>query len=192
MVRTHVVYSWSYYSENMNEGKSESFFYFASTIMKEHSIDYVMKIDSDSSLLFHKFLVFAKKELPPAPYYRRILAGSLRDKDRWNLRATENLTSLVQKEDYWMQEYDSVHVYLAGQCYLLSRDLVNFVVEEAPRSSGYVECQEDHNLSSMAFRSPNSVTLLIIPKKHRFWEHPVKGMVGYFETGNRTNEGGNL
>mmetsp|Transcript_20254 Transcript_20254/g.49672 ORF Transcript_20254/g.49672 Transcript_20254/m.49672 type:complete len:208 (+) Transcript_20254:670-1293(+) len=160
-------------SENMNEGKSESFFYFASTLMKQHDIDYAMKFDADASLLFHKFLLFAKKELPPAPYYRRILAGILRDKDRW--KTPDDPAVYRKKEGYWIQEYDKVHVYLAGQCYLLSRDLVEWVVEEAPRSSDYREGHEDHDLSAMAFHSPKSLTLLIIPKKHRFWEHPVKG-----------------
>lgn len=154
----------------MNEGKSESFFYFASTLMKQqnNNIDYAMKFDADASLLFHKFLHFAQKELPPAPHYRRILGGILRDKGSWK-------TVSQPKEEYWIQEYDRVHVYLAGQCYLLSRDLVEWVVQEAPRSSSYREGLEDHDLSAMAFQSPQPVTLIIIQKKHKFWEHPVKG-----------------
>ena len=125
--------------------------------MKQYGdIYYAMKFDSDASLLFHRFLKFAQKELPPTPYYRRIYAGILRDKHRWN--QTQSDPTVMRKEGYWRQEYERVHVYLAGQCYLMSRDLVEWVVEEAPRSSAYLEGEEDHDLSAMVFHSPKPLT----------------------------------
>lgn len=158
----------------MNEGKSETFFYFASLLMKERGdIDYAMKIDSDAALLFHAFLRFSQTELPPAPMNRRIMAGILRNKYHWNT-TLEDPADVQRKEEYWIQEYDRVHLYLAGQCYLMSRDLVEWVVEEAPRSSTYIEGHEDHDVTAMVLKSPKPVTLVIPRKTFQFWEHPVK------------------
>jgi len=58
---------------------------------------------------------------------------------------------------------------------LLSRDLAEFVAEEAPFSKPYQEGHEDHDVSAMAFHSPTPIHLLTISKRQRFWEHPVKG-----------------
>ena len=69
----------------------------------------------------------------------------------------------------------------AGQCYLMSLDLCQHVAMEAPFSrvrvaeGGYIEGHEDHDVSAMAFHSPNPVHMLTIGKSQRFWEHPVKG-----------------
>jgi hypothetical protein len=164
-----------HHSENMNEGKSESFVYFASVMMKRHNIDYAMKLDADSILHLHDYLAFAHANLPPYPYYKRIFAGALRNKYHWPKLDSQQVYN--RKEHYWKQEQESVHLYLAGQCYLLSRDLVEWVVTEAPRSwNTYREGHEDHDVSAMALKCPMPVTMITISKTQRFWEHPVKGM----------------
>jgi hypothetical protein len=164
-----------HHSENMNDGKSESFVYFASVMMKRHNIDYAMKLDADSILHLHDYLAFAHVNLPPYPYYKRIFAGALRNKYHWPKLDSQEVYN--RKEHYWKQELESVHLYLAGQCYILSRDLVEWVVAEAPRSwNTYREGHEDHDVSAMALRSPRPVTMITISKTQRFWEHPVKGM----------------
>lgn len=67
----------------------------------------------------------------------------------------------------------------AGQCYIISRDVCDYIVEEAPYSKmrigagGYVEGHEDHDISAMAMHSPTPLTLITIGKSQRFWEHPV-------------------
>lgn len=168
-------------SENMNDGKSPTFFYFATTVVEEFgNIDYVMKLDADAILHLHDFFLFAHEHLPPAPYNTNIFAGALRDKAGW-AKDMHPPQDMARFESFWGNEFEGVHLYLAGQCYLMSYDLAKFVAEEAPfaktriAKGGYLEGHEDHDVSSMAFHSPTPVHMITIGKSQRFWEHPVKG-----------------
>lgn len=152
----------------MNEGKSPTFFYFASTIMKEYHIDYAMKFDGDSIFHLHDWFLFAHYQLPPDGH--GIIGGALRHKAYWKATDPEG-----DMEKYWKLEYDGVHLYVAGQCYFMSYDMCQVVAEEAQKAKMYMEGHEDHDVSSMAFHSPRPVHLMTISKSQRFWEHPVKG-----------------
>jgi len=179
--------------ENMNEGKSQSWLYFASKMADQFSrsstpIDYVMKFDSDSILRLHDFLEFAHTRLPPAPYNTNIFGGALRDKGPWyheDSKLKHPPSELSRFESHWGQEYDGVHLYLAGQCYFMSTDLAGFVATEAPFSrarvakGGYIEGHEDHDISAMVYHNPSPINLITIGKTQRFWEHPVKGAPRY-------------
>jgi hypothetical protein len=172
-------------SENMNEGKSQTFFYYASTVMdlyqnSDTPIEYAMKLDADAILHLHDFFIFSHEHLPPAPYNVNIFSGALRDKAGWP-KDLHPLEDLNRFESFWGNEFEGVHLYLAGQCYLMSYDLCKFVAEEAPFSKtrigkgGYIEGHEDHDVSAMVFHSPTPVHMITIGKSQRFWEHPVKG-----------------
>eukprot|EP00536_Pseudo-nitzschia_multiseries_P000810 jgi/Psemu1/234030/estExt_Genewise1.C_100054 len=179
--------------ENMNEGKSQTWFYFGSKMCKQYEetetpIDYVVKFDSDSMLKLHEFLEFARDRLPPAPYNKNIFAGALRDKGPWyfkDSKLTHPQSERARYESHWGTQYDGVHLYLAGQCYLMSADLAAFVAEEAPFSKmrvakgGYIEGHEDHDIAAMVYHNPSPITLITIGKSQRFWDHPVKGMPRY-------------
>ena len=95
--------------ENMNEGKSQTFFYFASLMMEQYGIDYAMKLDADSILHLHSFLNFSHHHLPPAPYNRNIFAGALRNKAGW---PDGNKADLPRKESFFGNEFEGVHLYL--------------------------------------------------------------------------------
>jgi hypothetical protein len=162
----------------MNEGKSQTFCYFASLILKEYNLDYAMKLDGDSILHLHDYFLFAHNHLPPAPYATNVFAGALRDKAYWPPNEPQDMPRL---ESFWGNEFAGVHLYLAGQLYILSLDLCQFVSAEAPFSrtrigqGGYLESHEDHDISAMVFHSPTPVHMVTIGKSQRFWEHPVKG-----------------
>ena len=184
-------------SENMNEGKSPTFLYFASTLMKEYQIDYAMKFDADSILYLHDWFVFAHSHLPP--HGHGIMGGALRHKAYW--QSNKPMEQQKQLESLWEQEYNKVHLYLAGQCYFMSADLCEAVALEAPNASSYMEGFEDHDVTSMAFHSSASsastlrrrqqqggeegtaststkgrpIHIIAIGKSQRFWAHPVKG-----------------
>ena len=96
--------------ENMNEGKSQTFFYFASLIMEEFGLDYAMKLDADSILHLHDFLLFAHTHLPPAPYNTNIFVGALRDKAGWPTYLEPK--DINRKESFWGNEFEGVHLYL--------------------------------------------------------------------------------
>ena len=179
----------------MNDGKSQTWFYFGSKLAKQFEstttpIDYVLKFDSDSILKLHEFLEFAHTRLPPAPYNKNIFAGALRDKGPWYFKDSDlghPKSELPRYESHWGKEYDGVHLYLAGQCYLMSTDLAAFVAQEAPLSKvrvgkgGYIEGHEDHDIAAMVYHNPAPITLITIGKRQRFWEHPVKGAPRYLK-----------
>ena len=181
--------------DNMNEGKSQTFLYYASKyVMSQHNIDYVMKCDSDSILYFHKLVGFLQSNrLPPSPYNTNVFVGALRDKSFWG---THN--DIAPQEQHWHEQYQNVHLYLAGQNYMLSQDLATYVSQvEAKRildsasssttdeenengkqhqmTARYLEGHEDHDISSMAFHSSRPIQLIVISQSQRYWEHPVKG-----------------
>lgn len=161
--------------ENMNEGKSQTWMKYGAEIAEEHDLDYVTKCDADSLLHLHDFFEWAYKNLPPAPYNTNVYAGALRDKAYWPRHETEK--ERIQYESYFGQNFEGVHLYVAGQFYILSTDLARFVGKEAyVNNCSYCEGHEDHDISAMAFHSPEPIKLMVIGRNHRFWEHPVKGV----------------
>lgn len=160
--------------ENMNEGKSQTWMHYGAQIATQYDLDYVAKCDADSIFHLHEFFHFAYKNMPPAPYNSHMYIGALRDKAYWPKHATEK--ERVRYESYFGTNYDGVHLYVAGQMYMLSTDLAAFVGREAlEHKCSYCEGHEDHDISAMAFHSTEPVKLVVVGRSHRFWEHPVKG-----------------
>jgi Galactosyltransferase len=160
--------------ENMNEGKSQTWMYYGSKIAEEYDLDYVGKVDADSMLHLHEFFHFAYKNMPPSPYNSMMYIGALRDKAYWPKHTTD--AERVKFESYFGTVYDGVHLYVAGQLYIMATDLAKFVGKEALSGKcSYCEGHEDHDISAIAFHSPEPIKLVVIGRTHRFWEHPVKG-----------------
>ena len=160
--------------ENMNEGKSQTWMKYGAEIAQEYDLDYVTKCDADSLLHLTDFFEWAYKNLPPAPYNTNVYAGALRDKAYWPRHETEK--ERIQFESYFGQNFEGVHLYVAGQMYMVSTDLAGFIGKEAyTNNCSYCEGHEDHDISAMAFHSPEPIKLMVIGRNHRFWEHPVKG-----------------
>ena len=158
----------------MNEGKSQTWMKAGAEIAAEYDLDYVVKFDADSILHLHEFFRFAYKNLPPAPYNKHMYVGALRDKAYWPRHATE--AERIRYESYFGNNFEGVHLYVAGQMYMVSTDLAKFIGKEALKNKcSYCEGHEDHDISAMAFHSPEPVKLVVIGRSHRFWEHPVKG-----------------
>ena len=158
----------------MNEGKSQTWMYYGSKIAEEYDLDYVTKCDADSLLHLHEFFQFAYKHLPPAPYNTNLYIGALRDKAYWPRHKTEQ--EKIRFESYFGNQFEGVHLYVAGQLYIMSTDLARFVGEEALKNKcSYCEGHEDHDIAAIAFHSPDPIKLVVIGRSHRFWEHPVKG-----------------
>jgi hypothetical protein len=152
----------------MNDGKSQTFLYFASLVLEELELDYAMKLDADALLHLHDYFFFAHHHLPPAPYNTNIFAGALRNKAFWPPGEPRDLN---RKESFWGNKFEGVHLYLAGQMYLMSYDLCQFVAGEAPWAKqqqigpgGYLEGHEDDDISAMAFHSPTPIHVVTIGK----------------------------
>ncbi len=93
----------------MNDGKSPTFFYYASLLMQQHDIHYAMKLDADSILHLHDYFKFAHSSLPPPPYNHNIFVGALRDKAYWPKHPPSELGRF---ESFWGNEFEGVHLYL--------------------------------------------------------------------------------
>ena len=161
-------------AENMNTGKSQTWLKYASQVAEEYDLDYVANCDADTLFHLHEFFRFAYRNMPPAPYNTNMYIGALRDKAYWPKKETEK--ERIRFESYFGNTYEGVHLYVAGQIYFLSTDLAKFIAEEAlTNKCSYCEGHEDHDISAMAFHSPDPVKLVVVGRSHRFWEHPVKG-----------------
>lgn len=160
--------------ENMNEGKSQTWMHYGAQIAREYDLDYVTKCDADALFHLHEFFEFAYKNLPPAPYNSMMYVGALRDKAYWPKHEKEE--DKIRYESYFGNTYEGVHLYVAGQIYMVATDLAEFIGKEALENKcSYCEGHEDHDISAMAFHSPEPIKLTVIGRPHRFWEHPVKG-----------------
>ena len=172
--------------ENMNEGKSQTWLYFASMVMDMYGFgDYVGKMDTDTLLYLDQYFDFARQYLSPAPYNKRTLASHFADKAWWG-----RPHGFDKKERYFDMHYpgptnrtSSIHVYAQGQLYMMSLDLAKGVAEVAQRPNDgknpyedHMEGIEDHDVSTMAFLAcgHDSINLIVINDKKKFWKHPVK------------------
>lgn len=131
--------------ENMNEGKSQTWFYYGSVVAEQlgvqDGIDYVAKLDADALPYLDRFFDWAlvQKRLPPYPYNNHILVGNPVDKYWWYTfdQVQGNYTYIMKEKDIAREEYfkhhyfNNFHLYAQGQCYILSVDLARFVAKEA-------------------------------------------------------------
>ena len=166
--------------ENMNDGKSQTWFAYAAKIAEEHSIDYIVKQDTDTILYLDKFFDFVDTMLPPAPYNRNIMAGSVVDKFWWG---ADKVNRRAPAEKWAIQRYGGLlHLYVEGQWYLMSPSLANTVQQQAllgpDETSKYFAGHEDHDVSAMAFHSERPINLIIISMQQRHWLHNVKISLG--------------
>jgi hypothetical protein len=132
--------------DNMNDGKTPTFFYFASQVARKYGIGYIMKCDSDSGIFFDKLLQFKDTQLPPTTSHSNsempVLASVLVNKATWKLDKSTH----PAKEAFWDNSYYSgMHLYLAGQMYILSVDMAEVMVEEARRIANNNQNDEDND-----------------------------------------------
>lgn len=159
--------------ENMNEGKSQTWFAYAASQADALEIDYIGKVDTDTILHLDQYFAFCEAHMPPPPYNRHILAGLPADKLWWEPKLEDQ-----PKEKWWRENYGRVlHLYVQGQFYFMSSDLAKVVADEAA-SADYIEFIEDHDISSMAFHSFQPVHLVVMQLEQRFWQHRVKLSLG--------------
>ena len=174
--------------ENMKEGKSQTWLYRAQQLVRRYDFDYVGKCDSDSVLDLVRLLQFSDENLPPKPYNKGTIVGKPCDKLWWNMwrksPARYSPEEKNAKEGFLRDRYGKVsrfnlifHIYALGQFYMLSPDLVDTVVREASsqRHKTYMEGNEDHDISTMAFHSRNPIRFIFLSEiDMQFWLHPVK------------------
>ena len=189
-------------TENMEEGKSLTWFYYASTYLTNSlDADYIGKMDTDTLLYLDKYFNdFAPNSLSPSPHNRNTMAGHfvpyIQTTSKWNkLNKTER-----QLLTYFINQYSDIKIYGAGQLYIFSTDLaekmVTFAQEkehsalmfygQQPRSglknwtfTDFEIYKEDIDMGSMAFlslakSSRENAKIILVRKVNQFWIHPIK------------------
>lgn len=165
--------------ENMNQGKSFTWLYYASNYLSGHlGIDYIGKVDTDTLISMHSYFQFHEKFLFPTPMNTNTLVGHFLDKrTTWRVNELER-----EKETHFRTRWESVHVYCAGEVYIMSVDLANATAASAWLRPDvrqlHSEMVEDHDVSTMAFLSTedskNPMNLIMIAKDKKWWTHPLK------------------
>ena len=149
--------------ENMEDGKSSTYFKFGASLATPYEIDYVAKIDDDSVLSPHLLLQLIEDDLPPAPFNRRHYGGS-----SW-------------------ASYAKNMMYGAGQFYFMSSDLANYVGNSLSAkqrlSMMHSRHTEDGDMGAFIFSHPRPVKFLNL-SNHAFWHHPRKEVDEFKSTWN--------
>jgi hypothetical protein len=157
--------------ENMDLGKSPTWFSYASHLSDPLGIDYIGKLDTDTILKLDGILGFVRTHLP-AKTERRIIAGLFADSSnyqRW--LPTGHYDSQRQYLESKFGKY-RIHAYAQGQFYLFSARLVHDVIrEELP----YFPVNfEDQIMSFVCLKSSGPVEFLLMAKPHVPWIHGIK------------------
>jgi hypothetical protein len=136
--------------ENMEDGKSATYFKFGASIGIQHSIDYIVKLDDDTLLSPELLLQFIEDDLPPAPLNRRIYGGR-----------------------GWMTRSKSI-LYGAGQFYFMSTDLAHYVgnvLTAADRKAmTHNRKTEDADMGVFVFSHPRPIKFINMAKG-QIWRH---------------------
>ena len=178
--------------ENMNDGKSQSWIAYSSTILandEQNDFDYIAKWDDDSILLLPEYFNFVYTNLPNhKPYNSMFFVGTPFDKAHWD-QSGDTQEARQRVESLYENDYNRVHVYLGGQVYLMSVDLAQYITQEAIQNNcSYCEGVEDHDIASIAFHATSRhssltdpipsnrplIKLMFVGQPHLFWKHPIK------------------
>jgi hypothetical protein len=149
--------------ENMNEGKTQSWFKYATSL--EVPFDYVAKVDSDTLLLPPRFLSFFQS-LPQNPLKNHVYAGDPFDSKKCG--------------NFWWCNLQGP-IYMGGGLYILSASLVKHIVSPELNRTDLLVPREDVAIGNLVYSSPFSVATVSIFRTHKLWEHNknLKGLKGY-------------
>lgn len=183
-------------NENLNEGKSQTWIAYASSMAKKLDIDYIGKQDTDSLTKLDRLLTFTREHLPPAPYNKNIMAGFLANKFWWDAEkyGMRMIQWMSGEEELPLEEWELIRTkegpfvykygmplrpYIQGQFYIFSRDLGEVVAQEALKTPNYTHWHEDHDISAMAMIGAHEpIKIIAVSKQQRFWQHKVKSVLG--------------
>jgi Galactosyltransferase len=153
--------------ENMNHGKTPSWFYYASTIVNQ-GIDYVAKLDLDTLVSIPQLLSFLQQELRPRPTPSdtqappRVYGGILMDFEACGGK-------------YWPTRCFPAKgkIYMSGQFYFLSYDLVEYTAQWRTNHSFKERKFEDLSFAMRIWSYPHPLHLIAF-NPHIIWTHGSK------------------
>jgi hypothetical protein len=114
--------------ENMNQGKTPSWFQYATTVMNDYpfEFDYIGKLDTDTLLYTPKFMEMVEQTLEPYPRNTRVYGGT-------ELLQTPCEPAVIVPPSVIVEDDckpPNAATYMSGQFYFLSPDLVKYVTSK--------------------------------------------------------------
>lgn len=160
--------------ENMNEGKTPSWFHYTSTIL-HRKIDYVAKLDLDTLVSIPQLLEFVNQELPPAAP-----AGQRQNQHQVQLAPPRVFGGLLMDfEACGGKFYESRckpakgKIYMSGQFYFVSYDLVQHQSRWRTNNTFKERKYEDLNFGVRIWAYPHPIKIIAF-NPHMFWWHGYK------------------
>jgi hypothetical protein len=157
--------------ENMNHGKSQTFFKYATTVVDNHLyFDYIIKCDTDTIIYPDHFLNEEMNRLPIFPHNVRVYGG----------------LDLLSRSDA---------IYFGGSLYFLSVDLARYIISDACDRKELDVFVEDRAIGLFALSHPLPLKRVNIDlarpgpstrRRRKKWtptaaEHPIKNVTVYRE-----------
>lgn len=139
--------------ENGKEGKSQTYFKFATTVLENHYFDYLGKTDTDTLLYTKLFFEKSLANLPKFPNNMRTYAGDYRIKPS---KESLNLGP----------------AYMGGHFYMMSPDLARYIVSPKCNRSALAVFSEDQSIGNFIHSLNQPIRRLRISTF--YFEHPVK------------------
>ena len=136
--------------ENMNNGKSESWFYYAASSMDRHYFEYIGKMDSDT-LPHVDSLMDQLDRLPPFPNHVRTYGGN------WQIKPS-------------VKAFHVGPAYMGGAIYFLSTDLARYLGSRSFK--GFRRSEEDKAIGNYVHSHPLPIRRVRWPVTIR--QHPLK------------------
>ena len=137
--------------ENGKEGKSQTYFKFATTL--KHYFDYLVKTDSDTLVYPKSLLDYGLKNLPKFPHNVRIYGGDYR------IKPSERTLNLGP-------------AYMGGQFYFMSPDLARYITSSACNRTSLALFSEDQSIGNFVHSLPKPIRRVWV--KTMYFDHPIK------------------
>lgn len=145
--------------ENMEDGKTPTYFKYATLMVDEHYFDYIAKVDGDTVLNVHILLNSLRKELPVFPGNIRVYGGFM------TLPKISRLGKLIGP------------AYAAGPFYFLSPDMARYITStDCPRRQVDAGI-EDITMSNFVYSHPRHIHRFNTGRGVRY--HPYKDITAF-------------
>jgi len=142
--------------ENMKEGKSQSYFKYATTIVDEYLyFDYIAKTDSDTLIFPDRLLNDRINKLPAFPHNIRVYGG---------YRPVEKV------------EVDHIKgpIYWQGSFYFLSNDMARYITSTACDRKNLALWSEDKSICNFVHSHPKPIHRIKLNITRKPIDHPLK------------------
>jgi hypothetical protein len=158
--------------ENLEDGKSQTWFKYASMVVQEQgfAFDYIAKVDSDTLLFTPAFLRFAQANLPVAPNNVRVYGGCPNFKN-----------ACVKNESFDTDAHPCPlplvgGSYMRGSLYWMSPDLAEFITSSQLNRTHLQIRHEDVDIGNFVFTHPKHVSIVRVHTSNLLIHRSVDGL----------------